>query len=649
VLRLRTLLCLSLLAAAASLAPAAAQPRPAFVAQIETALNDDPRAALTLAQAQLRADAAPADRFWALLGQARTWNALEQREQARRAAERAAAELAAWPEATALAQGTLALVQREVSWMGEESVVARRRFDAAAGAIAQADDATLACHARNHDRSLLTDIGSFDEAWITAEALELCARELGLVEIESTALYVMGHIAARGRGRTQTEADIYFERALRVLGERPARWARSVVLWERGIAQHEARQPDAALRHLAQARALSQAIDDRAGIAAAAIAMAEVFNEMKQPHAALPLLNEARSLLDEQQDGGFRLPAVAEQRVIALAMLRRPEVLAEIERARRWDTPDQPASARMKMARAMAAGYASQGRFEQAYAEAERAQRLSSDSRQFAADIQTQRLQARYAAAQRDAENAALRHRAETDRLALAADNATQRALWAALAALLLVAGALSVVVWRTWQHRRALADLALRDELTGQPNRRAVRAYAQVQLEQSQRLHVPLTLAMIDLDHFKRVNDTQGHAAGDAVLRALAQSAAAVLRGQDRLGRWGGEEWLLVMPGTSAREVPAVFARLRERFLATHADGMSGAHGCTFSMGAAQLSNDTPTLDALVAECDRQLYRAKLDGRDRLQVAAPEARSTNHTAPASAINSEPPFISPTR
>jgi diguanylate cyclase (GGDEF)-like protein len=631
--------------------PAAAQPRPAFVAEIERALNDDPRAALALAQSHQRDGAAPAERFWALLGQARTLNILEQRAQARQAAEQAAGVLAGWPEAGALARGALALVQREVWWTSEEAAVARQRFDAAASAIAAADDATLSCHARNHDRNLLTDIGSYDEAWLNAEALERCARDLGLAEIESAALHAMGHIAARGRGRTQTEADAYFERALRVLGERPARMARSIVLWERGIAQHEARQHDAALRHLAEARALSQAIDDRAGIAAAAIVMAEVLNDMKQARAALPLLDEARSLLDEQQDAGFRLAGVAEQRLIALAMLKRPEVLAEIERARRWDTPDQPAAARVRMARAMAAGYASQGRYEQAYAEAERAQRLDVEGRDFAADIQVQRLSARYAAAQRDAENATLRHRTEADRLALAAEDATQRALWAALGALLLLAGALSVVAWRTWQHRRALADLALRDELTGQPNRRAVWAYAQAQLEQSQRLGVPLTLAMIDLDHFKRINDTWGHAGGDAVLRALAQAAGEVLRGQDRFGRWGGEEWLLVMPGTAVHEAPAVFARLRARFVATPAAGGVGTHGCTFSMGAAELSEQTATLEALVAECDRQLYRAKSQGRDCVQASSltANARSTNHAAPSSAISSEPPTITQRR
>jgi diguanylate cyclase (GGDEF)-like protein len=145
------------------------------------------------------------------------------------------------------------------------------------------------------------------------------------------------------------------------------------------------------------------------------------------------------------------------------------------------------------------------------------------------------------------------------------------------------------------------------------------VTAYAQAQFEQAQHLGVPLTLALLDLDHFKRVNDTLGHAAGDAVLRALVAAAKGVLRGQDRLGRWGGEEWLLVMPGTEAAEVQAVFDRLRQRFAATAADGIDGAHGCTFSMGAAPLRAQIATLDELLAACDRQLYRAKQEGRDRL------------------------------
>jgi diguanylate cyclase (GGDEF)-like protein len=267
----------------------------------------------------------------------------------------------------------------------------------------------------------------------------------------------------------------------------------------------------------------------------------------------------------------------------------------------------------------MAAGYASLGRYADAYAQTQRAEKFQEEGRSYAADVQMLRLEARYAAAQRDAENAELRHRSESARLALEAETVKQRALWAALGTLGLLTAALLTFGWRALARRRSLADLALRDELTGAPNRRAVTAYAQAQFDQAQRLGVPLTLALIDLDHFKRVNDTLGHAAGDAVLRALAQAAQGVLRGQDRLGRWGGEEWLLVMPGTAAAEVPAVFERLRHRFAETPADGMAGAHGCTFSMGAAAMTANTGSLDALIAQCDSQLYRAKQEGRDRL------------------------------
>jgi diguanylate cyclase (GGDEF)-like protein len=201
-------------------------------------------------------------------------------------------------------------------------------------------------------------------------------------------------------------------------------------------------------------------------------------------------------------------------------------------------------------------------------------------------------------------------------------ETAKQRVLWVAVVTLGLMTAGASAFGWRAFVRRRVLAELALRDELTGAPNRRAVKAYALAQFEQARRLGVPLTLAMIDLDHFKRVNDSLGHAGGDAVLRALPTAAENVLRGQDRLGRWGGEEWLLVMPGTSVDEVPAVFERLRQRFALTPADGTEGAHGCTFSMGSAELTPQIGSLDALIAACDQHLYRAKQEGRDRLSLS---------------------------
>jgi diguanylate cyclase (GGDEF)-like protein len=290
-----------------------------------------------------------------------------------------------------------------------------------------------------------------------------------------------------------------------------------------------------------------------------------------------------------------------------------------IERARRWDVPSQTANVRAALARAMATGYASQGRYAEAYAEVVRSDAFNDEAKRVATDVQVLRLQARYENAQRDAETARLRHHNEAAQLELAAQTARQRALWSVVALLSLAATATLAWAWRAWQQRRAMADLALRDELTGQPNRRAVSGYAQAQIDLAHKLGLPLTVAMIDLDHFKQVNDRHGHATGDEVLRALAASANQVLRGHDRLGRWGGEEWLLVAPGTSLGDMPDLFDRLRQCFEGMPIPGLDGTHGFSFSMGAAQLTPQVDTLDALVAQADLQLYRAKSEGRNRI------------------------------
>ncbi|WP_341887279.1 GGDEF domain-containing protein [Variovorax sp. YR752] len=592
--------------------------RPASLLAIDNLIDDDPRAAIVAARAQLVAAGGPAERFWALLGLARAQNMLELSAEAGESLAEAETALVALAASTPAHRAWLEKTKLESEWMALETRDARERMDRLQQTATSIDDAELACELQQLDLVLLVDVNTLDEAWLTAEAVERCARELGLPSLESGALLSMGTIAGRGQARTQAEADQHFERALKALGTQPARMTRSLVLWERANAMGIARQWDESARWFEEARELSRSIDDRAGIAAANTGLAEAFNQRKQPARALPLVAEARRLV-EDTDTGYRMFVLAEQSIVALTLLGRAEVIAEIGRARRWDTPAVPAAARARVARAMAAGFASQGRFAQAYAETQRAELLHEEGRAFAADVQTLRLQARYAAAQRDAENTELRHQGERTRLALEAETARQRSLWAAIATLGLMTAAALAFGWRAFLRRRALADLALRDELTGAPNRRAVRAYAQAQLDQARRLDVPLTLALIDLDHFKRVNDTRGHAAGDAVLCALATAAAAVLRGQDRLGRWGGEEWLLVMPGTSVDEVPAVFDRLRQRFALTPAAGIDGAHGCTFSMGAAALARHTDSLDALIDDCDRQLYRAKQEGRDRL------------------------------
>ncbi len=198
--------------------------------------------------------------------------------------------------------------------------------------------------------------------------------------------------------------------------------------------------------------------------------------------------------------------------------------------------------------------------------------------------------------------------------------------LWALLAALV-VAAVLSAIVGRARQrqaHAEArLERLATTDLLTGVPNRRhAVDLFGQ-QLAHAHRYGCATSLAMIDLDEFKAVNDTHGHAAGDAVLRAFGALLAGVVRETDRIGRVGGEEFAWCMPGTPLSEAQRAAERLRSALSDLEVELPSGeVLAVTMSIGLAEYQLGD-TVAGLMARADQALYRAKHRGRDRVEIAA--------------------------
>lgn len=184
--------------------------------------------------------------------------------------------------------------------------------------------------------------------------------------------------------------------------------------------------------------------------------------------------------------------------------------------------------------------------------------------------------------------------------------------------ALLLVA---LVVVVRKVRQTRLLHALASTDELTGLPNRRAVLAYLEQSLAQAGQGQGPVSVLMIDVDHFKRVNDTQGHDVGDEVLRHLALTLGASLREHDRLGRLGGEEFVAVLPGTTTATAAQVAERMRAAVAASPLPRGQGAVPVTVSIGVAGMASGCMPAKALLAAADEALYLAKHAGRDRVQV----------------------------
>ncbi|MFO1325772.1 MAG: diguanylate cyclase [Rubrivivax sp.] len=177
---------------------------------------------------------------------------------------------------------------------------------------------------------------------------------------------------------------------------------------------------------------------------------------------------------------------------------------------------------------------------------------------------------------------------------------------------------------------RRKLAEQELEaraftDGLTGVLNRRRFIELAEIEVSRAQRHQQPVALLMVDLDHFKSVNDRHGHAGGDAVLRTFAATAQAVMRGSDLLGRVGGEEFAALLPQTDLAGAAALAQRLQELVRGHPAPLPGGPVAYTASIGvAAHAGRDGSgaSVEALMLAADAALYRAKGQGRDRVLLA---------------------------
>jgi diguanylate cyclase (GGDEF)-like protein len=167
----------------------------------------------------------------------------------------------------------------------------------------------------------------------------------------------------------------------------------------------------------------------------------------------------------------------------------------------------------------------------------------------------------------------------------------------------------------------RRIEELAELDELTGSYNRRCIMRMLDEEIARARRSGVPCSIALIDLDWFKRINDAYGHPTGDEVLRTFAITMFANIRSVDRFGRYGGEEFLLVLPDMAADGAARALDRLRAIIAELDWSAFSAGMTVTISAGVATLNPDE-TPDTLLARADNALYAAKARGRNRIASA---------------------------
>jgi diguanylate cyclase (GGDEF)-like protein len=212
------------------------------------------------------------------------------------------------------------------------------------------------------------------------------------------------------------------------------------------------------------------------------------------------------------------------------------------------------------------------------------------------------------------------------------AEAAIHRTRWTVLALFSATGTLLVLILWRLVAGLRArlaaaerrIQELARTDDLTGIANRRHLGERLRLERARAARYGRPISLAMVDVDHFKAVNDAHGHDAGDAVLRGVARTVTGSLRESDLLGRWGGEELLAILPETDAAGALALAERLRAAVEAARVEHDGRVHGVTVSVGLSTWTPsapgaDGPAEDALLKQADEALYRAKAAGRNRV------------------------------
>jgi diguanylate cyclase (GGDEF)-like protein len=171
-------------------------------------------------------------------------------------------------------------------------------------------------------------------------------------------------------------------------------------------------------------------------------------------------------------------------------------------------------------------------------------------------------------------------------------------------------------------RYRQQLVKLASQDALTGLPNRRRTAELATAALADAKATGTPLTIAIIDMDHFKIINDRCGHATGDFVLKEFARVGRETLRESDVLGRWGGEEFLLIMPGATLEFALASLERMRTMVFGIHLPASGAGLRVSLSAGLATSLRHGRSLDEMIARADSALYVAKNEGRDLVRVA---------------------------
>ena len=393
----------------------------------------------------------------------------------------------------------------------------------------------------------------------------------------------------------------------------------SVSRYLRGTIHKEMREFQHAIKEFESARALSQEIRDTQGIAFADMDLCELQIEIGQFLEARQRCDSALRIFNASGSRDLRKLTRADLAAIDLEEGKAALALATLNEILTNDASDVPAPSVAAIYKLRSRANAAMGNFRESHADLEeyiRRVTAADDARRIR---QSATLRARFEMDRQLQRNAELNRELKTSQ-----QRQLEQKRWTVIAigtgAIIIILLIIHVVSIR--RHRRQLAMLANTDSLTGVPNRRRTYELGKAAMANALESKLPLTIAVVDLDHFKSINDRFGHAGGDRVLQEFARMCRESIREEDIVGRWGGEEFLLIMPGASLELAIGALERVRARALRIVLPELGQGLQVSLSAGLAALEPSVKSLDELIARGDAALYRAKHEGRDLVRIA---------------------------
>jgi diguanylate cyclase (GGDEF)-like protein len=399
-----------------------------------------------------------------------------------------------------------------------------------------------------------------------------------------------------------------------------ARWShRFITLLQLGFLYEETARYDDARRVLNEGIAVCKAQDSPVDCGYARLALAGVDVSDGEPQRALAELDKAERDFEASGDPGDPTMAAMVRGQAFARLDRHADALSLLDRAvDTWAAEDNDRY--LALALPMRATVLEKiGEKDRAIADLRRFIAVHADDDRARAQQRTDFMREQFDASQRELENAELKAREALRLQEIEGLNAAKRWQWTAMALGAVLMLVLVAVVLRQLSKARRLRLLAMTDPLTGLANRRHTDYRGSEAFKQARLSGQPFCVLAIDIDHFKQVNDTYGHAVGDIVLQRVGRECQRTLRKLDLMGRIGGEEFTGLLPETAEPAARLVAERLRTGVEGLDLDDVTPGLRVTISLGVAQLRDTDVDFAALLARADAAMYRAKQSGRNRV------------------------------